>query len=107
MVTEIWRVIESRGHRLAEFDVWEQASQAIHPEIHSRIRRERSFKGPDPPALSDLRRQESRLETRSITMTVMRCHVHYGVHAMIEVSSHRRIVCSLTHDVVTVAVHYH
>ena len=41
-------VIQSRGHRLVEFDVWEQVSQAIHPEIHSR--RERSSQGPDPPS---------------------------------------------------------
>ena len=39
------------GHKLAEFDVWEKESQAIHPEIHSR--RERISHGPDPPALSD------------------------------------------------------
>ena len=29
-------VVQSRGHKLAEFNVWEQESQAIHPEIHFR-----------------------------------------------------------------------
>ena len=51
MAMEFWVVMQSRGHKLAEFDVGEQASQAIHSEIHSR--RERSSEGPDPPALSD------------------------------------------------------
>ena len=34
-------VIQSRGHRLAEFDVWERVLQAIHPEIHSRRERKK------------------------------------------------------------------
>ena len=56
MVAKFWvRGDAITGAQIAEFDVWEQVSQAIHPEIHSR--REQSSQGPsqgpDPPALSD------------------------------------------------------